>query len=205
METKIKCPNCGQEYVIDNSFIGQAVNCEKCGTKFTARKLAAVSPAPNALPDSILFNPDLTNRTTPSSQCPPKQPTSFSPSFPLELSVSDHEESKETWNWVKAFFDFKIMVTPSLIRMSFLFVLILGAIAILIIPFRLPSWGFQHIYLEDTKEIFIFAIKYMAVIILGIPLYALILHIVYELTMIPFSILDVLKEIRNKQDKDTKN
>lgn len=38
MESRIKCPNCGQEYVIDDSYLGQALKCESCGTTFAASK-----------------------------------------------------------------------------------------------------------------------------------------------------------------------
>ena len=38
MESRIKCPNCSQEYVIDDSCLGQAVKCESCGATFTASK-----------------------------------------------------------------------------------------------------------------------------------------------------------------------
>ena len=37
----------------------------------------------------------------------------------------------------------------------------------------------------------------------GIPLLALLLHTIYELTMIPFVILETLLEIRNKLDEKT--
>ena len=38
MESRIKCPNCGQEYDIDDSFLGQTVKCESCGTLFAVAK-----------------------------------------------------------------------------------------------------------------------------------------------------------------------
>lgn len=36
MESKIKCPWCDQKYIIDDSYLGQTIKCEKCGTDFAA-------------------------------------------------------------------------------------------------------------------------------------------------------------------------
>lgn len=34
MEMKIKCPECGQKYDADDSFVGQWITCQTCGEKF---------------------------------------------------------------------------------------------------------------------------------------------------------------------------
>ena len=38
MEFKIECPWCNQHYSVDDSFIGQNVECSVCGKQFTVRK-----------------------------------------------------------------------------------------------------------------------------------------------------------------------
>lgn len=38
MEFKIECPWCNQHYSVDDSFIGQNVECSVCGRQFTVRK-----------------------------------------------------------------------------------------------------------------------------------------------------------------------
>ena len=38
MEFKIECPWCNQHYSVDESFIGQKVNCSVCEKEFTVRK-----------------------------------------------------------------------------------------------------------------------------------------------------------------------
>lgn len=37
MELKIECPSCNQHYSVDESFIGQTVECSVCGKEFTVR------------------------------------------------------------------------------------------------------------------------------------------------------------------------
>ena len=38
MKSKIKCPNCGQEYIVDDSFIGWTAECKICGMTFSTRR-----------------------------------------------------------------------------------------------------------------------------------------------------------------------
>lgn len=204
MESRIKCPNCGQEYVIDNSFIGQTVICEKCGTKFTARKIAAASPTPNASPNSILFNP----KKPKTYSLPPKysrqrqaNSTAVSPD-PIENPPADYYSTNGIWNWITAFFKFKIMITPSWVRISFFLDFVIGVLFITIWPLKNID---RFINVNDSKQILAFALIYALDVLLGIPLLAVILHMIHEMTMIPFSILNVLLEIRNKLDKKTQN
>lgn len=193
MEVRIKCPNCGQEYVIDNSFIGQAVNCEKCGTKFTARKLATASPTPNV--SEHLFSPSTTSFSSPSK--PTAHQNLQSPVYSLKPG-----DQVGIWSWVKDFIDFKIMVTPSLIKISFILFFVVGALALLITPIVL-MW--KNIDVNETGRIVKFALLYIVYNILGIPLLAIILHMSYELLMIPFVILNTLLDIQNKIDKNNIN
>lgn len=48
MEFTIECPHCNQEYSVDNSFIGQKVECTACGNKFTIKKLSVSSSNENS-------------------------------------------------------------------------------------------------------------------------------------------------------------
>lgn len=44
MEFKIECPWCNQHYSVDDSFIGQNVECSVCGKQFTVRKPPVSTP-----------------------------------------------------------------------------------------------------------------------------------------------------------------
>ena len=44
MEFKIECPWCNQHYSVDESFIGQNVECSVCGKQFTVRKPPVSTP-----------------------------------------------------------------------------------------------------------------------------------------------------------------
>ena len=47
MEIKIECPWCNQHYSVDDSFVGQTVECSVCGKEFTVRKSSVLeSEAP---------------------------------------------------------------------------------------------------------------------------------------------------------------
>ena len=110
--------------------------------------------------------------------------------FPQNVNVSLNG------NWISDFFDFKIMVTPFLVRVNFLFLFIGGTIAIIILPFN---------YTWEKIDTPLFILLYFIYLVITIPLLALTLHAFYEWTMIPFSILDVLKEIREKLDEKAKS
>ena len=97
---------------------------------------------------------------------------------------------------IKDFFDFKIMVTPFFVRNNFLFLFIGGTIAIIILPLN---------YTWEKINTLLFIFLYFVYLVIAIPLLALTLHAFYEWTMIPFSILNILKEIRNKLDEKTKS
>lgn len=97
---------------------------------------------------------------------------------------------------------FKIMVTPSWVRISFLVEFIIGSVFILIQPLRMINYIVRT---SDTKQTMFLVVSYFVIVFLGIPALAIILHMVNELAMIPFSILNTLLEIRNKLDEKAKN
>ena len=94
------------------------------------------------------------------------------------------------------------MVTPSLVRTFFVLFFVVGALVLLIWPIVLMR---KSIDVNETGRIVESALVYIVYIILGIPLWAIILHMSYELLMIPFLILNTLQDIQNKMDKNTNN
>ena len=180
MEIGIKCPWCNREYTVDTSIIGQTVRCISCDKLFKAESISSRSI---------------------SSYMIERMKSACFPDNSIEYSSSDDEDSNETGNKISDFFDFKIMVLPFFVRLSFSLEFIAGSFAILILPFIYLK---QIIDVNNPVHIMLFALGYLMLVIIGIPLTAIILHTFYELTMIPFSILDVLKEINNKLDEKTK-
>ena len=95
------------------------------------------------------------------------------------------------------FFNFKVMVTPDFVRISFMFLFASESLSALALPV---------LYLKDktdistVNKIIFYHLFYLFIVIVVIPLLALILHAIYELTIIPFSILDTLNEIKDKLD-----
>lgn len=181
METKIKCPWCDQEYTVDSSLVGQTVKCEICEKRFTARNTLF-----NSLPSNSVQN----------------KKSFYASSNSIKNPSSKKKRDNTGWKWIADFFDFKIMVTPVFIRMSFIFLFIIGSCVILIYPF-VTIW--KNFGTKSIWSILLFGLGYVIYAILSIPLFAVISHTFYELTMIPFSILNVLTEIRNKLDEKTKS
>ena len=177
METKIKCPWCGREYTVDSSIIGQTVKCISCDKQFKAESISSRS-----IPSYMIQKMK--------SACSSEDP------IPIENSSSEAYGKKTIGNVLEDFFDFKIMVTPFLVRVNFLFLFIGGTIAIIILPFN---------YTWEKIDTPLFILLYFIYLVITIPLLALTLHAFYEWTMIPFSILDVLKEIREKLDEKAKS
>ena len=176
MKTKIKCPCCEEEYSVDKSLIGELVKCENCGTTFSASRIANKSPLQKE---------------------PSSNQTAFLPQDPVENPISEYSGTGGLWEWIKAFFDFKVMITPSFVRLSYALVFLSGVPAILVWPFKM---GFMRdAYWDDFAKI----IGYVVMVLIEIPAFALVLHIIYELTMIPFSILDTLLEIRRLNEKSS--
>ena len=56
MEFKIECPWCNQHYSVDESFVGQTVECSVCETKFIVRKPKPRLTYPQEYPNSGLIN-----------------------------------------------------------------------------------------------------------------------------------------------------
>ena len=174
MKTKIKCPCCEEEYSVDKSLIGELVKCENCGTTFTASRTAPISPLQN----------DSSRNQTP-----------FLPQDPVENPLSEYSRTGGLLGWIKAFFDFKVMITPSFVRISFFLVFVSGMLVILVWPFKMGFMRYVEWY--DFSKI----LGYLVMVLIEIPVFAFVLHVVYELTMIPFSILNTLLEIRNRLDE----
>lgn len=65
MEFKIECPWCNQHYTVDDSFIGQDVECSLCGKQFTVRRPNAATPPPSStLPEAVASETTSFFRTT---------------------------------------------------------------------------------------------------------------------------------------------
>ena len=183
MEVKIKCPWCGREYTVDSSIIGQTVKCISCDKQFKAESISSRS-----IPSYMIQKMK--------SACSSEDP------IPIENSSSEAYGKKTIGNVLEDFFDFRIMVTPFFIRTSFVFLFLGGSYFVLRYPF-VTIW--KDLDTKNPWSIFLFCLGYVVYVVLGIPLFAVILHALYELTMIPFSILDVLKEIREKLDEKAKS
>lgn len=181
MEVKIKCPWCGREYTVDSSIIGQVVKCISCDKLFKAESISST-----AMPSDII------------QQMEP----GYSHKDSIENSSSEAYRKKPIGNVIEDFFDFRIMVTPFFIRTSFVFLFLGGSYFVLRYPF-VTIW--KDLDTKNPWSIILFCLGYVVYVVLGIPLFAVILHALYELTMIPFSILDVLKEIREKLDEKAKS
>lgn len=171
MELRTICPYCGTQYVVDDSFIGHTVRCEYCDEEFTAENNDA-----NSLPKENNYSPK-----------------GRSPNTGTKTSA-DYNRPAKFENWIKDFFDFKVMMTPMLVRLSFLFIFIGSSLAILAFPFKADNMGTGSQFL-----------LFLVILLVGIPIWAIILHTLYELTMVPFLILENLTEIRNKLDEKTKS
>ena len=187
METRTKCPYCSEEYIVDDSTIGHLVMCKSCEKSFIARKFVAVSPPQISLPNSSSFSSNNAKTDSQLPSPPQKQQSSVASKGKKQL---DHECSTKTRNLIKDFFDFKIMIIPSLVRLSFLFFFIISSLAALAYPFKTAN-------ISTAGQILLCVV----IVFIGIPVWALILHAFYELTIIPFSILDTLNEIKNKLDE----
>ena len=175
MELRTKCPYCGQKYDIDDSFIGRTVKCECCYNEFvvekTFRAFRQSKPSAKTSVDSL---PKETNNA----------PTEHSPNTGKK-TMADYNRPGKVENWIKDFFDFKVMMTPMLVRLSFLFIFIGSSLAILAFPFKADNMGTGSQFL-----------LFLVILLVGIPIWAIILHTLYELTMVPFLILENLIEIR---------
>lgn len=55
MEVKTQCPQCKQIYIVDDSFIGHAVECEKCGTAFSVKTISSKKHTPKTKRIIIVF------------------------------------------------------------------------------------------------------------------------------------------------------
>ena len=106
----------------------------------------------------------------------------------------DYNRKPKFENWIKDFFDFKVMMTPTLVRLSFLFIFVGSSLAILAFPFKADNMSTGSRFL-----------LFFVILLMGIPIWAIFLHTLYELTMVPFLILENLTEIRNKLDEKTKS
>ena len=187
MKTKTKCPWCDQEYFVDSSLIGRVVKCGTCDKEFFAKNDATVSPLSN----HYLFASKKQKTNTGSSNKSTRR-TFFSSQDPVENALSEKNGTNKINQWIKDFFDFKIVVTPTLVRLSFLLDFIGGSFCAL--------WYI----LENEDGLLVQFLLGMLAFLVVIPAGALMLHYLYELTIVPFSILDTLKEIRDKLDEKTK-
>lgn len=82
---KIQCPNCNQEYDVDNSFLDKSVACAKCGEEFTVSLSllvdaplppmppAAPKPPPQKQSDIPASKPERTSET--SENISPRKPS----------------------------------------------------------------------------------------------------------------------------------
>ncbi len=184
MELRTKCPYCGQKYDIDDSFIGRTVKCECCYNEFvvekTFRAFRQSKPSAKTSVDSL---PKENNYS----------PKGRSPNTGTKTSA-DYNRTAKVENWIKDFFDFRVMITPTLVRLSFLFFFVGSSLAILAFPFKADNMSTGSRFL-----------LFFVILLMGIPIWAIILHTLYELTMVPFLILENLIEIRNKLDETTKS
>ena len=169
MKTKIKCPCCEEVYSVDKSLIGELVKCENCGTTFTASRITNIS-----LPQKDSSKPQKT----------------VSPQNAGENPSSEINNTNGIEKWINDFFNFKIMITPELIKAEFYLLLFCGSVSALVYPFQL-----------EDRSIMWRIMLCVLLVFLGIPVLALTLHTIYEFTMIPFVILETLLEIRNKLDE----
>lgn len=112
----------------------------------------------------------------------------------VENPLSEKDRTNGIEKWINDFFNFKVMITPSLIRLEFLLLFISASVSSLVYPFQIENRSITWRILMSAVFLFV-----------GIPLLAILLHTIYELTMIPFVILETLLEIRNKLDEKAKS
>lgn len=171
MELKINCPYCETQYVVDDSVIGRTVRCEFCDVEFVVGGTDAYSLPKEANNASKNYYTNSGKKTS-----------------------ADYNRPAKFENWIKDFFDFKVMMTPTLVKLSFIFIFVGSSLAILAFPFEADNMSTESQYL-----------LFFVILFVGIPIWAIVLHTLYELTMVPFLILENLTEIRNKLDEKTKS
>ena len=199
MEWRIKCPWCDQEHVVDSSMIGHIVKCKGCDKIFKAGKTTVVSPPPRPTPYFFDFQKTKTN-TVPSNKNN-NQKNTFVPSDSIGAPSENYHRYNRNWNWINDFFDFRTIVIPTFVKVSFFLLFISGSISILVYPFN--GLG-EKVDTNKIGQIMLFVLFYFVLVVVVIPLWAIVLHALFELTMIPFLILDTLYEIRNKLNQTTK-
>lgn len=198
MEWKIKCPWCNQEHIIDSSCIGKNVKCKSCDQEFKARITNVGSPLANSFVNHTRFDspPKKTINVQQNKNC--QHQSSITSSNPTRNPQIKSYRANKIWIWVQNFFDFKVIVIPAFVRGSFLLLFVSGTISILVYPFNDLC---EKVDERKISDILFFVMCYFALLFVVVPLWALVLHAFYELTMIPFLILDTLHEIRNKLDE----
>ena len=196
MKLRTKCPNCGQEYLVDSSVIGLTLRCRHCDKDFTAAKICPEPSKPNSsgFYNGIDSSPKATSSTRPNFVF--NQQTSTVSSLKKNKKPKkqvNNGSDNSALNWIGDFFNFKVMITPSLIRLEFLLLFIGGSVSALVYPFQ-----------TENRSIMWQILMCVAFVFVGIPLWAVVLHTFYELAMIPFVILETLLEISNKLDEKNK-
>ena len=186
METKTKCPWCDQGYTVLSILTDQVVTCPKCDKKFTVRPCESDSSEPDSFPPLNSFASQQQKETpTASDAVKYRHISSTHPALP-----SSYDKDK-MWKGIKDFFGFKIMIIPIFAKILFFLAFVGGSVWLLTMPYRM-------IGINDLSQNLRLVFAYFVIFVFGIPIFAILLHALFELILLLFSILDTLVEIRNR-------
>ena len=79
---RIICPSCGQHYDVDSDYVGEAVECEVCGTSFVVKQPTRIPLPQSRQSEHSQFVPAL-----PKTECPPSLESSSTTVFSEKPSI----------------------------------------------------------------------------------------------------------------------
>lgn len=186
---KVACPGCRQHYDIEQNNCNRPFSCQVCNKEFIVPETrSAPPPQPRKtakiekpLPGEVKNFRDVTNEMKMSE---PKQAVSFKKDI--------HYKKEKPWV-IRAlwdFMDFKVMIIPIILRWLWLASALIGMV-----------WGIVVIAQGIDDDSFMDVLKGV-VLVLFFPFGT---HMLFELLIIFFAILDILREIRDKINTNLKN
>jgi len=165
-----RCPSCGTAYKIDSSSVGRTFKCSTCSNPLAVTEAGIVVSPPRA----------------------PPQPVPSPPQNPGPLSLDDDDDdytpgrrSRRGGSGLGDFLTFRRMIIPVIIQVVFL---VLSAVVVV-------AGLFGGYVLATGKNGSL--VGGVFVILVGIPVYLLVVRMWCELIIVIFRINDTLTDIRN--------
>ncbi|MDR0933386.1 MAG: hypothetical protein LBM70_10280 [Victivallales bacterium] len=179
---KISCPKCQQHYSIDHGWRNRPLACQDCGNNFIVPAARQEMPKPPPPPEQPPHRTGEYNARNAINEIKASMNQTKNP------DASPAQAVNGGINWVfQVFFDFlnfKIMLIAIILKWLWLLLAISGII-----------FGIVKTIQGITENSFM-DVCFGVLILVFSPL---ITHMMFEILMLAFSILDVLKEIRDKK------